>query len=324
DEGLVGLPGWDGPRNNVRHFEVAQYLLDGWTPILLTQTVLFMLRNDLVATMPAVPHLSTPPQTTDLAFSGPSCRWGDVANFLDSRPTGQSLSLPVVSLGNRTRLELRGWSYDPATHSAPSKIVITIGDSVVASVPTSVRRPDIAALLRDRRAATSGYDISVVTSNRGAAHAYALGSDGTLHPVGHSYVPPTGYVQMPHGPRLRVTSQAIGSNEIAASDVVHLAKVSVPLDHASFKLATFSAPAPIGVANLELTDTAVPVGDARTLLMGNVRREITANVLPVAGSDLAVRVGSCLQWHGYTTKSLYLVQSGGVPITGLRLSGVRD
>jgi hypothetical protein len=35
-----------------------------------------------------------------------------------------------------------------------------------------------------------------------------------------------------------------------------------------------------------------------------------------------VRVGSCLQWHGYQSRTLYVSQTGGSPVDQLQLSGV--
>ena len=80
DASSIGVPAWGGTANdnianNVRHYDVSDYILRGWTPVLRTHGVLVMARNDLVASTP-MPALSTPPQTTDLYFSGPSCKWG--------------------------------------------------------------------------------------------------------------------------------------------------------------------------------------------------------------------------------------------------------
>lgn len=331
DADTIGLPAWewDGPRNNIRHFKVAQYLLDGWTPILRTHSVLFILRNDLVANMPSVPMFKSPSQTSDLEFSGPACDWGYTANFLDSQPAASALSLPVTALGDTSRLQVHGWAYDIKTHSAPSRIVITIGNSVAAVVQESIYRPDVAFSLKDRAALRSGYDVTVTGMGPGAVGVYALGTDGTLHPIGATPTPPTRYVQMPDGKRLVVTARTPGSIEGKAWSVSRLLSVSVPVsaDLASFKLATFTAPAPIGDALLELTDEPLQAGGnagaaGRQVVMGS--HEITANVLPVAGSSLAVRVGSCLQWRGYKTRTLYILQTGGVPITGFRMSGVRN
>jgi len=329
DSNTIGLPAWewDGPRNNIRHFKIAQYLLNGWTPILRTHSVLFMLRNDLVAKMPSVPMLTSPPETLNLAFSSPTCAWGDVANFLESQPAPPALSLPVAFLRDISRLEVRGWSYDEKAHVAPSRIVITIGNTVVADAGESVSRPDVAAYFKDPAAATSGFDVSVLMTSHGTLGVYAQGADGTLHPVGTTPKPPTGFVQMPNGTRLIVTTPILGSIERSAWSVSHLLSISVPVsaDLTSFALATFMAPATIGAAQLTLTDQrlqnrnrAGAVGPQ--VLLDN--HEITANVLPIAGSSLAVRVGSCLQWHGYKTRTLHLLQTGGVLITRLRLSGV--
>jgi hypothetical protein len=80
----------------------------------------------------------------------------------------------------------------------------------------------------------------------------------------------------------------------------------------SYKLVTFRAPAQIGTSTLTLADAAgAPAG-----------AEIVAGVLPIAGARLAVRVGSCLQWHGYRGHKLYLTQQAGTPVRSLTLSGV--
>jgi len=97
DSDVIGDPAWDGVRNNVRHYLVSQYLLDGWQPLLLMNSELLLLRRDLMIDRPPIPHLNVPPSTTDLFFSGPQCRWGSVPNFLGSAPTGRSIDIPVTS-----------------------------------------------------------------------------------------------------------------------------------------------------------------------------------------------------------------------------------
>jgi hypothetical protein len=61
DSSSIGVPAWGEVRaitNNVRHYEVSEYVLRGWTPVLRTHGVLVMARNDLVASRP-MPALST-------------------------------------------------------------------------------------------------------------------------------------------------------------------------------------------------------------------------------------------------------------------------
>ena len=69
------MPIWDGITSDVRHYEVSEYVLRGWTPVLRTHGILVMARNDLAATKP-LPALTTPPQTSGFYFSGPPCDWG--------------------------------------------------------------------------------------------------------------------------------------------------------------------------------------------------------------------------------------------------------
>jgi hypothetical protein len=198
----IGLPLWDGVENQVRHFEVSQYVLDGWTPLLETDGVLFLLRNDLMAHRPAAPPLSPAPVTTDLYSSQAECTWGDSANFLESGPAGRSVTVH------------------------PRRVTMVTG-----STPTRVAE---------------------------------------FRVPGH-----------------------------------------IPLS--AYELATFGARREIGTSTLTLSDMASAPSTA----------EITAGVLPVTGSRLAVRVGSCLQWHGYRGRTLYFEQQGGAPITSLTLSQVK-
>jgi hypothetical protein len=57
--------------------------------------------------------------------------------------------------------------------------------------------------------------------------------------------------------------------------------------------------------------------------LSNRTHRIAAHALRRAGSNIAIRVGSCPQWHGYVGQTLYISQSGGTPIARLELSGVR-
>ena len=49
DATSIGLPTWDGITSDVRHYDVSEYVLRGWTPVLRTHGVLVMARNDLIA-----------------------------------------------------------------------------------------------------------------------------------------------------------------------------------------------------------------------------------------------------------------------------------
>lgn len=194
----IGLWEWDGINNNVRDYAVGQYLLDHYKPVLLTHGTLLLLRDDLMASRPPVPRLRQQPVSANLYFSGATCAWGDVPNFLPSAPAGRSILLRVTA---------------------------------------RVRTGDVTT--------------SVVT--------------------------------LPAG-----------------------------LSLARYDLLTLRADGPVGTSGVTISDTAAaPAG-----------HDITATALPASGSSLSVRVGSCLQWHGYSSTRLYVRQVGGIPIGGVELSGV--
>ncbi len=89
------------------------------------------------------------------------------------------------------------------------------------------------------------------------------------------------------------------------------------LDLGSVQMVRFEAEREIGSAHVGISD--VP---ADATVPGG-RRTVTFSVLPSSGNAIDVRVGSCLQWHGFEGSKLYLTQEGGAPIERVTLSGVR-
>ena len=320
----IGLPVWDGVQNQVRHFLVSQYLLDGWTPIISTHGVLFLLRNDLFANRPPVPHLTQPPITTDLYNSQGTCSWGDTANFLSSPPVGASLTLHSQGVQRLRQVSLSGWAFDRGAGAPAKEIVVAVGDRAFGAVPIGGARPDVAAALHTPAATNTGFSGTVGTTASGPVSVYALTSDGALHLLpgaGNRRMPAVTSVRMPDGTIVRVGAAASGNLESgvplkAARATTFKVPASVSLP--AYQLVTFGASGRIGAGDLTLSD----INDLSAGVQpgGN----ITAGTLPVTGSRLAVRVGSCLQWHGYHGRTLYLTQRGGRPITSLTLSDVEQ
>ena len=199
DSGSLGASRWDHISNDVRTYAVAQYLLDGWTPVRSVAGFLLMVRDDLVGRSESS-RLPSADQLRALYTSTPACAWGYSANYLSSTATGRRLVLP-------------------------------------------------------------------------------------LSPVGTEGV-----------------------------DRVSVARIPPGVDLADYALAGLEAGARIGHAHVILSDQP-----GRT----DRRHEIRLRVLPFSGSRIDVRVGSCLQWHGYAGHRLYVTQTHGRPVTRLVLSGVR-
>ena len=103
DEPDFGLPDWDLLTNAVRHYEVSQYLLDHYKPLLLLHGFVIMVRNDIdPATLPPPPQdLTVQPTYNDVYFHTRTCDWGYTPTFLDLHvKTADALDLPIIDASN--------------------------------------------------------------------------------------------------------------------------------------------------------------------------------------------------------------------------------
>lgn len=109
DVDVLGLPTWDGVPNVVRHYEVSQYLLDTFKPLMFLHGYVLMAQpldvERFLANIP--PGLHVPPQFHAIGYGIQACDWGYVPNFLASRPSGSRVSLTVSAVsGDRLRIQI--------------------------------------------------------------------------------------------------------------------------------------------------------------------------------------------------------------------------
>jgi hypothetical protein len=314
DATSIGMPVWDGITADVRHYEVSEYVLRGWTPVLRTHGVLVMARNDLVSRR--VPVLSTPPQTSDLYFSGPSCRWGATPNYLPVPDSDRATTLPVrpARAGTpRMVVNYSGWAVDPATNRPATRVLIADGERVVGMVTPSINRQDLAPSLH-QPTSVSGFQYNALFDTAVHPSAYLVGADGVAHPL---YGSPRGSVaalRLPDGNQVRVAPTVAGNLEVHSVDAL-VGEVQLPsgMTLRDYDLAMLSSTGGLGGSNVALTDQPV-----------RPNHEISATWLDQAGPRLTLRVGSCPQWYGYDpSKPLYVMQSGGPPVTSVTLAAVR-
>ena len=268
---------------------MSEYVLHGWTPVLRTHGVLVMARNDLVASRP-MPALTTPPQTTDLYFSGPSCEWGATPNYLPVPDSSRAITLPVRSTMLRTVVHYSGWAVDPATNLPASTVLIADGDRVVGKVKPTInapgRGPVPAPAQVGERLRTSRRHVRCRAGPRGGLFR-RRGRAGSSAPAGRQPGPlprcacRTGARSGSRRPR------AACGWEVHDADVYTVGELRLPsgIDLRDYDLATLSSTGGLGGANVALTDQFL--------------HEISASWLDQAGSSLTLRVGSCPQWYGY-------------------------
>jgi hypothetical protein len=311
----IGLTNWDMISNQVRHYALAQYLLDGWRPVARSHEALFLLRNDLTPSLPDRADLHEPLETTDLYDANRGCDWGQAANYLESAPAGGSVTLTVGSPRLTRYWETSGWAYDGTAGTRVERVLVAVGDEVVQTLQAAHPRLDLAAKFKAPDKASSSFEGWGTTSLPGRLTLYAELADGAAHPLARA--------RRDQPPGLRLGATTIRTSPVRATGTtilrsrlatVSTVKVPASVDPSSYELATFRAAGRIGRAQVLLATSSTGSSDRDSAISFRTR--------PWTGASTRVRVGSCLQWHGYTRGGLQLVQSRGGPITEIRLSDV--
>jgi hypothetical protein len=208
-----------------------------------------------------------------------------------------------------------GWAADRAT-GKPATVVVASGSRVVATLTPASERPDIARFLNTASSA-SGFRFSGVIEQEGPVAMYILADDGRLHPLAGSPRNDAATIEFSDGRVVPTAASEAGQIETLYTPVRTVGRIDVPANVklADYDLVTMSAGGePIGRSEVLLAD-AVGAGS----------RFISAVSLPGPRPGLAVRVGSCLQWHGYNpARPLYVTQDDGAAVTSVTLSEVRD
>jgi hypothetical protein len=160
----------------------------------------------------------------------------------------------------------------------------------------------------------SGFQYNAVFDTAVHPSAYLVGADGLAHPL---YGSPPGSVatlRLPDGSQVRVAPTVAGNLEVHNVDVL-VGEIRLPSGTTlgDYDLAMLSSTGGLGGGNVALTDQP-----------DRPNHEISATWLDQAGPHLTLRVGSCPQWYGYDpSKPLYIMQSGGPPVTSVTLSAMR-
>lgn len=315
-DAVIGLPAWDYVANEIRHYEVSQYLLDGWTPVLSTHGMLFMLRNDLLADRPELPTTEEPSETDDLYFSSHSCDWGAVPDFLPA-PERPATAVDVPPSRLARQVMLAGWAVDPTTGEVPTRLIVASRHSVVSTLLPAVPRPDVVEGLGPGTPLESGFNAQVLTQTSGPIRVYAEYADGRARVLpGRGRGDIEDSLEMPDGSVVPVVvgEQAVGQVDGLTTLHGRLSTVPVPpdLSLADVRAVTFETGGrPFGRSDYTLTDSLIGLADRD--------RSILFRTLPIAGDDVSVRVGACLQWHGYESDELYLFRRHGVDVRRVEL-----
>jgi hypothetical protein len=304
-----GLPDYDGIFSMERNYIVSQYLLDHYRALLDTHGQLILLRNDLFKEADPLPRLSTPPATAGLYFDLPTCDWGDVPNFLihptpDAASAG--LDLRVDATGTEKLVSVQGWAFDTADDEPAKQVLVVSGDRVVSSSHPTAPRPDVAAALHSRDAAKSGFEAQFSLTTGASYRIYALNVDGSVTPLASAS---SSAAQGPTPQSVTTPDGTVHAVRISPSDghvdttsVSKEFSLTVPAgtDLSSYDWMEVRSPTDLGSSRIQVTDS----------IQGGPSHVIAWSTLPGIGTSVFTRVGSCLQWHGYSTRTLTMLVSG--------------
>src|SRR5262249_25828606 len=98
-----GLSRWDGIPNMVRHYDVSQYILDNYRPLLSIRGEILYADSSAEISPALVQrlHLEEAPITDDLPFRGSPCAWGTAPNFLTVSPPSREHRLASIALARQ-------------------------------------------------------------------------------------------------------------------------------------------------------------------------------------------------------------------------------
>jgi hypothetical protein len=324
NDDTYGLRNWDGIPNQVRHYEVSQYLLDNYTPLLSTHTQIIYglssanLSPSLATNLP----LSESPLTQNLDFAGFPCDWGYSPNFLSISPPPARQQVSPVTLTAQASpdgvITFVGWAFDRLAVHPARQVVLTIGDKVVGTATPKLDRPDVAAAFGQPGLATSGYRLTVTVpdatlfdlrsirlygiSDNGVASelagspgaaAAALAqitlSDGTTVPVRQGEV--TGVVDTIAPYRELIITPPTGSS------------------WADYRWLEIDTPSRFAQAGWVLSDVQT----------GDVGHQILFGTLVTSPTSMRVFVGSCAQWYGFGSMPILLGYGAPEDVSAVRL-----
>ena len=288
-----GLPTWDGISNPVRHYLVSDYLLDHYHPVAQVEDYVFMARDRGPSAPPRVRH------PRRLLFAGVACDWGYAPNFLDQSPPAGAPTAPVRITDLGTSFGVRGWAVDAAAKRRVERVLIVDGRRVIATVPTGVRRDDVAAAFESRRVRYSGFESHQQLAARyaqapGALTYFGLTRSGVAGPLGTPSKRPPAKLTMPGGSTVNVERGSVQGSvdeQLAPMDRYQL---TAPSDFRDFDWLSVNAAAARDGSEFVISDGSA--SDSRAIGFASL-----------AGRDSEqVRVGACPQWQGYANEPLYL------------------
>lgn len=324
----LGLPSWDGIPNMVRHYDVSQWILDNYVPLLSShsQVIYADARAHLDLSPLRGTPLSAPVVTDGLYFAGAPCSWGDAPNYLRvSPPRRPSAASGPVDVSFRTwaegSLSIVGRASEVGSDRPPAEIVVMRGEEVIARAQPSLPRLDGGAATGSPNLAGDGFRIQVPVDRATDANGHLLPLlivgitvDGRAGVIGST-------VGGLSGKALPVTVSAADGRAVPLlGDLLHGS-----IDTVTQAPLLLQPPARTSWSDyrwLEIESAGGFASDSWTLsdeTTGDTLHTVLFNTLPSPVTTFRVYIGACSQWHGYGASPLYLYHLFEQHLVRLRL-----
>ena len=296
---------WDKLSSQVRHYDVSEYLLDHYVPVIESHGfVLLRRREDGVRAQ------------RKLYFRVPPCDWGYVPNFFGPAPASDAQALAVPYRKLDRVLRIRGWAVDPEAVRPAEEVVVTRGGRVIARTTPAQARPDISFELSEPAYRNSGFGIVVPVRqdsdvDLGKIRAHAIMRSGEARELSLSPGVAGEQTDALNLVDSRVAPAAEPRGAIDAADISEPLALTLPADASTYRWLEVLTGEPLGKGSFELSDRLdeAPLGT----------RMISFKTLDRGNTEARVRVGACSQWRGFGTGAVYFTPSPAQDIRGIRL-----
>jgi hypothetical protein len=311
---FAGLSAWDGIPNMVRSYEISQWILDHYRPLLWTHGITFYARPDQPPPSKVGLHLTTKPVTKGVAYSVQPCNWGYSPNFLSGAPMPPSGAASVRTRVHPAsgRLTVSGWAGDPHAKLPARKVIAVTAGKVIGSVKPSIDRPDLAAYPPTRSFGHAGFRMQVLAPPGAGVRLFGVSRTGKLTQlVSQGQHPIKGSIML-NGHRVPVTPNAVwGQINMKARE--NALRFSLPAGShwTDYRwIEVDSGPSGFRPGTFTVYDKAN---------RPSLGREISFQTLTSSPHRYLVRIGSCSQWHAYRERRLFLNSNSRQDVTAVRL-----
>jgi hypothetical protein len=310
-----GLTPWDGISNQVRNYDVSEYILRHYTPWADSHGFMFMRRID-----PSQSALAK--SSRRLYFQAFQCDWGYAPNFLTTRPPKTAAKgAPVTFAPAAGAVSVGGWAIDESRKRPAADVVAAVGSRIVAKTTPNNLRPDVAASVHSLRALRSGFALNLTSAFRrpgfdiGALRVYAVFKGNRAAELGYlggsgwaPTKPPPAVLRFGRHRTVRVIgSPAPGTVEWSKNLTQPMQRLHLPPRARSYDWLEV-------VARTQFTQGSFTLGDDPVA----TRRTIRFDSLP-GSRKLFVQIGACSQWSGLPLNHILLQATAPQEIASIRL-----